>query len=287
MTGLHAGFLAPAGCWDQTLLADLLDGRLYPTGLHFDRVDGYPNTDGCCLIVPGRYWHGHESDITEAIERYTWVLAFRVSDEEDLLDPGKIDHPNIRWWVQTPHTGRDYGAARLFGVGYTPHLNDLPAEPPTKDVPVFLAAQNTHKRRRQCFTHTRLITGAEVIETAGFTQGIDPADYAAAMTRAKVAPCPSGPVCPDSFRVWEALQAHTVPIADDITPAYDSRGYWHTVTPGAPFPILTDYNCLPGWCGDNVRAWPAPANRITAWWMRQKRLYARWLRDDLEQLGAL
>ena len=32
-------------------------------------------------------------------------------------------------------------------------------------------------------------------------------------------PCPSGPATPDSFRLWEALEAGCVPIADGYAPA--------------------------------------------------------------------
>lgn len=284
---ITVGQLAPGNQWDQTLLDDLFANRLFPTGMEFDRTLGYPHTNGCCLIIPGRYWAGREAEITEALAAYEWVLALRTGDEEDLFDIGKVEHPRIKLWVQTPRVGRNYGDARLFGVGYTPHLSQMPTRPSDKPLDAFLAAQNTHPRRHECFDRLARGKSHKVIETEGFTQGIEPDAYAALMMDVKVAPCPSGPVSPDSFRVWEALQAHAVPIADDITPGYDSAGYWRLLFPDAPFPILTDYADLNGWIGDQVFQWPENANRITAWWMRQKRTYAHWLRDDLEALGAL
>jgi len=36
-----------------------------------------------------------------------------------------------------------------------------------------------------------------------------------------------------------------------------------------------------------MNAWPASANRDTAWWMGYKRRLAHWLKDDLKALGAL
>src|SRR5438128_265611 len=122
--------------------------------------------------------------------------------------------------------------------------------------------------------------------TAGFTQGMAPAEYAAHMTSAKIAPCPSGAVSPDSFRLYEALEAHAVPIADDVSPSYDSRGYWQMLYPGAPFPIISDYTDLPGWIDDQLAVWPTNANRIAAWWMAEKRRMAHALTDDLTALGA-
>jgi hypothetical protein len=251
----------------------------------FKRFEGYPNTQGCILIVPGRYWANRIGDINEALSRYQWVLLIRTGDEEDLFDVAKIEHPNAKLWVQTPRVGVDYDA-RLFGVGFPPHFNQLPKDPPEKLLDVFLSCQDTHERRHEAFAALEGIEG-RVHRTEGFTQGMDPLEYADCMTIAKIAPCPSGAESPDSFRVFEALEAHAIPIADDVSPVYDSRGYWRTVFPDAPFPILVDYGDLAGWTEDLLEGWPDNANRITAWWMRRKREYAQWLRDDLEALGAL
>lgn len=284
---IPVGRLAPKDQWDQTMLDELFANRLYDTGLQFKRVEGYPNTDGCVLIIPGRYWAGHETDITEALSRYRWVLLARVGDEEDAFDVSVIDHPNMRVWVQTPRTDKTYSGARLFGVGITPHMTALPCTPPDKTLDVFLAGQKTHERRQECFASLNGIANASVVATEGFTQGLDPKDYAALMVSAKVAPCPSGPASPESFRLFEALEAHCVPIADDITPGYDSAGYWERLFPGCPFPVLRDYESLPGYIAEALDGWPANANRIAAWWMRKKREYARWLVEDLKALGAI
>lgn len=288
---ITVGRLEPYDQWDQNLLDRLFANTLYPTGLKFLRVDHYPQAEGCVLIIPGRYWDGagQAKEISRSLRRYRWVLAMRTGDEADEFDIALIKHPNIRWWVQTPRADRRYGEARRFGVGFPAHFNDLPATPPDKDIPVFLAGQNTHSRRHQAFAATAQIEGAQVVPTRGFTQGMAPQDYRDRMVRAAVVPCPSGVFSPDSFRVYEALEAHAIPIADDVSPSadYDSRGYWHQTLGAPPFPILTDYDSLPGWTADLLQAWPGNANRITAWWMRLKRTYARWLVEDLYLLGAL
>ena len=268
---ITVGRLAPGNQWDQNMLDLLFDNDLYPTGLTFTRQEGYPrNTDGAIIIIPGRYWFNRCNEISEAIAKYEWVLAIRSGDEEDQLDPEKVFHRNIKWWIQTPHPTRDYGDARFIGVGFPPHFNTL--RDAVRDTDVFLSAQNTHIRRTECFTALRkLVANTDITETSGFTQGLPAHDYAARMCRAKVAPCPSGPESPDSFRLFEALESHTVPIADDLAPHSGSSGFWQRLFINPPFPVLTTYTQLPGYIVDQLETWPANSNRITAWWMRYKR----------------
>jgi hypothetical protein len=285
---IPVGWLAPAAdCWDANMLRRLLCNELYPTGLDFRHHTGYPNTnDGCCLIIPGRFWADHTDEISSAIGRYKWVLAFRTSDEEDWFDPLKLVLPNIKWWIQTPRTDRDYGDARLFGVGFPPHFNKLTEK--HRGLDAFLAGQNTHDRRNAAFEQIQKAHGNNyIVETTGFTQGLPPADYAEFMCSAKVAVCPSGAVSPDSFRLFEALEAHCVPVGDDVSPIDGPTGYFRRIFNDPPFPIIENYTDLPGWIDDILAGWPANANRIVAWWCRQKREYAQWLKADLKALGAL
>ena len=284
---ITVGALAPYDQWDQNMLDLLFANELYDTGLTFTRTKGYPvKVDGCVLIIPGRYWFNRANQISESISRFDWVLAIRTGDEEDELHPERVYHPNIKWWVQTPKTGVDYGDARLFGVGFPPHFNTLKLQP--RDTDVFLAAQDTHQRRHECFTALENVTASKMVSaTDGFTQGMDKDEYALWMSAAKVVPCPSGAVSPDSFRLYEALEAHTVPIADDVSPSYDSAGYWRMLFPDAPFPILESYEQLPGYIEDQLKVWPENANTIAAWWIGYKRSMSRWVREDLTALGAL
>lgn len=289
---IPVGWLAPSECWDQNLIRNLTSNRLYDTGLKFRHFQGFPpshQAEGCILSIPGAYWHDQYDSVNEALTAYRWVLGIRCSDECDLFDVSRIEHANIKWIVQTPR--KDYPDARVFGVGYPPHFNDLPSEPPSKDVDVFLSAQNTHVRRAKCFEALRQVSTVNQVvavhETSGFTQGMDHDVYAATMVGTRVAPAPSGAVSCDSFRFWEALEAHCVPVADTVSPVDGLTDYWTRLFPEAPFPILTTYSNLPGYVQDALKSWPANANRIVAWFMRYKRQLAHWLVDDLNGLGAL
>ncbi len=276
---IPVGHLAPE-CWDQNIVRRLLDGDLYPHSLQVKHHAGYPNTDGAILVIPGRYWATER--INEAIHRYRWVLAFRVSDEEDLFDINQIEHPNMRWWVQTPRPDRDYGAARLFGVGYPPHFNHL--EPRERNLNVFLSAQDTHQRRHDCFNSLEGIHG-RVHRTPGFTQGMDPAEYRDCMLAAKIVPAPSGAVSVDSFRFWEALEAGAVPVADTVSPVDGLTDYWRRVFGEVPFPTVQDWSQV-SWAA-LLDEWPANAAKVADWYAGYKRTLAGWLVEDLTALGAL
>jgi hypothetical protein len=237
------------------------------------------------LLIPGQYWHKQTDQITEAIQRFSWCLAIRTGDEGSLFDISKLSHPNVKWWSQTPRGDVD---ARLIGLGYTPHFRALPTkDPPDKSTDVYLSGQMTHCRRLECFEALETWDGNKIVRpTEGFTEGFEPREYVAGVVAAKVCPAPSGPNTPDTFRLYEALQAHAVPIADDCSPAYASEGYWERLYPGCPFPILRDYESLPGYIDQALADWPRNANRIAAWWMREKRRIALDLVQDLRELGA-
>lgn len=285
---IDVGHLAPFDQYDQTLITDLINGDLYPHGLKFRWHTGFPNTDACVLVTPGRYWAGHEAEITAAVSRFAWLLLIVTSDEEGDFDCSSVLHDNVRFWIQTPRQGEDYPEARFFGVGYTPHLRSLPKDPPDKSLDLFLSCQRTHSRRIQAFEALKETPHQScVIPTEGFMQGLPPAEYQTGMLKAKVAPCPSGAVSVDTFRFWEAIAAHSIPIADAVSPVDGVTDYWDRVCPGAPFPVLREYESLPGYIDQALEDWPANANRVASWWIQTKRRYSHWLREDLTALGAL
>ena len=59
--------------------------------------------------------------------------------------------------------------------------------------------------------------------TDGFAQGIDQSEYLDEMAVAKVAPCPPGPNTPDTFRLYEALEAGCVPVVEPDTRTFLAR----------------------------------------------------------------
>lgn len=249
------------GYWDQALLQDILAEPI------FQKTD-YPN--GGIFILPGAYNGDHIDKINSYLSAFDWVILFITSDEESKFPVEKISHRNIKIWVNYPK-GR-HSSYQLLPLGYTleTRKNLKLAE---KDIEVFYAGQKTHVRRELCSEALRKAEGkftAIVYDTQGFTQGFSPVEYMSYMNRAKVVPAPSGAVSQDSFRLYEALEAGAIPIADDISPSGE-YGYWKFLFSNPPFPILKDYDDLAGYIEDQLNNYQEKANSIFAWWLREKR----------------
>lgn len=286
----------PGQKWDAGLLWGLFDGTVWdPVGrrafIHSDTFGGLTSgliyeAGGAVVVLPSGVHRERYDEINEAIASLGWVLLVLTADEGSLFETKHIHHPNMRMWVMTPRPGRVYPAGtRFIGEGYEaatpttlPDAFDLPARD------VWFAGQVTHLRRRQMAT---ALTGiAELVETDGFAQGLPRNAYLAALADTKVAPCPSGPVTPDSFRLYEALEAGCLPIADDVCPDYATPGYWDLVAPDHPFPTITDWADAPDVVGTALNDWPRNANQAGAWWQAHKRTMAYWLVEDLDALGV-
>lgn len=283
------------GYWDFAQLERLFSGDLWqvPSSFTFQHYEGFDTlpeaTEVAVVVIPAQHQVDYIQQLNQDLLRFKKVLLILAGDEEARFDWRKVEHPSVKFWVMSPRPGLEYPeGARFIGEGPAPdaykYLPQLQADH-IRPLDWFLAGQITHDRRQQCAKQLRGLKGGQLIETPGFTQGLRHQDYYAKLASAKVAPCPSGPGTADSFRFYEALEAGCVPIADDLTPrSGDPGGYWHLIYPDAPFPILRDYDDLPGYIEDAVKQYPWINNRIGAWWLAQKRQLAYGLHEDLAEL---
>lgn len=271
-------------CWDQHLVASWLDDFEHFT----DEIPG----DGCVLVVPARYYD--PATVNDLIAPLRWVLVILTSDEESTFDHRAITHPNMRLWVMTPRPGiHEAGEARYLGEGTPDGTADILAACADvaldRPVDVFFAGQATHQRRVDCLMAMadldRLQVGAQ--PTEGFMQGMPRDEYLQLMAATKVAPCPSGPATPDSFRLFEALEAGCVPIADQLTPDPDyPDGYWNLVYGPVPFPVIEDWAELAKEVDAALEDWPRKSAECSAWWQGRKRADRLALRADITALSG-
>lgn len=294
------------GYWDQGLLERILDRRAWrPVGaLDFSHHDGFEqlpaDVDGAVVVVPAQHHNLPEEveRLNKDLARLPWVLLVLTGDECSLFPWRRLQHPNLRLWLMTPrpqlHDGMDVGTPVTFlGEGYHPEVPDLLAnfgvQAAERPLDWFFAGQVTHERRRSLSAALRRLDGrwtGDLMETPGFTKGLPRDEYLRRMASAKVAPCPSGPGTPDSFRLYEALEAGGLPLADATTPE-GWGGFWSFVYGDVPFPVVQDWADLPTIMEEALAGWPANANRASAWWQGEKRRLAYRLDDDVRDLAGV
>lgn len=255
------------GWWDMTLFEEYFKNLN-----HFEGFDQFNKSDidrsGAIVVIPGRSLVGKEDKVNTDISSLMYCLLIVAGDEEASFDISKIKHPNIKIWVQNPHRGK-HDQYDLIGCGYTPGTREMIIT--DKNMDWFFAGQITHVRRQEMADKLRGLRGGKLIETPGFTQGLDHKDYLKQMADAKIAPCPSGPITPDSFRLFEALELGCIPIADEATPNEELKGYWDWLFgEKVPFPTITNYNELPLMISELSRQYPVTSNNVQAWWKRKK-----------------
>ena len=267
------------GYWDQELIADLLHAPQF--------VEYNTEHSGAIVILPGAYQANYIKEINDILSRMKWVVLIITSDEESKFPVEKIRHDNIRIYVQYPKRER-HDAYGKFPIGYTKETRKYLRLVP-KDLDYFISGQDTHERRHECFEALKDVEKQHLEgvanQTPGFTQGLPPDEYMEMMIRAKTAPAPSGPISADSFRAYEALEAGTIPIADNISPAGD-KDFWDYLIGTVPFPTIDKYENLPGYIEDTVKKYPYMNNVIQAWWIKFKH-DLRWkLIDDACDLSG-
>lgn len=274
-------------CDDQHIV-DLIA----PAGRYQHDTEPPTPGDGAVVVCPARYYTPEQ--VNDLIAPLPWCVLILTSDEESTFDANAVAHPNVQCWVMTPRPDRTYPhGTRFIGEGFNPAtrptLRDIGN--PARTVDVYLSGQDTHKRRHDLFDKLETSQrgwSRDVTRTPGFMQGYDRAEYLGRMARSKVAPCPSGPATPDSFRAYEALEAGCVPLLDATAPGtYPERGYWDMVYPGHPAERVAHWHEVEKYVAAALADWPNNANRCSAWWQQQKRRHRLDLLDDVAAVADL
>lgn len=255
--------------WDYALLMDLIKDS------EKEEVAELPKADRAIVVIPARHHAGLEDQINEQLKNIDHAVLFLMGDEEADFDIEKIKHNSIHIWVQNPHIGKHDNYNRI-GTGYTPHIKELKNTEIKKEVDLFFAGQNTHERRFELIRILRKMESnnydIHYHASEGFTQGLQPKDYIFNLSKAKIAPAPSGAVIPDSFRLFEALECMCLVIADQKTPSGEVMEYWDWLfNQITPFYKTDSWEKLPWQYNELLEDYPANLHKQTAWWLKYKR----------------
>ncbi len=278
------------GYWDQGLLERVFDRTLWKPaeGLTFEHYDGFdelPDVDGAVVVVPAQHHHDMVKDLNKDIGRLGWCLVILTGDECSLFPSWELRHPNMKLWIMTPRPQLHNGVrARFIGEGWKYDTPDvLSSSERNGKIDWFFAGQVTHERREECERVFADYPDGLFIATPGFTQGMERTAYLDQMANAKIVLCPSGPGTPDSFRLFEALEAGAVPIAEEFTPEHWG-GYWNLVFPDHPFPVVASWTHAPSYVEWILKRWPRDSNLCSSWWQQKKRQMTYDLDDDVKAL---
>lgn len=287
------------GYWDMTMIRDLFTGKWArdPHGYEFEEVD-HDEFKAGIIVFPARAQVEQFDALQTYINGLEWVVIMFTGDEEGVFPFEKLTHPKMRKYVMSPRKGARYVDVSFLGTGYAPAVDHLPDTKPEKIYDYFFAGQVTHERRKQMAEALKIVQATTDLEgvyhpTESFTSGLEPSRYIQQLSLAKVAYCPSGPETPDTFRLFEALEAGCVPIADTRVPSNkdnDEFGddYWeYFFNDTVPFPIIRDYSSLKGYTLDVLENYDRFSVEVAAWWMGVKRRWALELSEHVYRLSGV
>jgi hypothetical protein len=229
-----------------------------------------PIEERAFVVIPGPQNIGHEEDISKELKNISRLVLFITGDEEGVFGIDKINHPNAEVWIQYPHKKHD--KYNKLPIGVPQHLkNNLPNYK-TKTYDVFFGGQITHQRRQQLAEVMPSIENALYKPTDGFAKGDNPVDYYDNLMNSKIAPCPAGAVSIESFRLFEAIEMMTLPIADLV----DSSGlkynfYKNVFSELVPFPQTKYWSELPIIVLNLLEGYPKNMHNVVCWWIKYKR----------------
>lgn len=291
--------------WDMALIKDIVNGDMWKAaqGYEFESHE-YPfgkvkpmDGNGAVVILPARHNVKHVGEVQAFINQLEWCVLILCGDEEREFPFDTLNHPNMKVWLMQPTLTDE--ADFYIGSGYTPKTRGIvsrfKADYLMKPYDWSFSGQMNHERRRLASDVLIPMQDREDMKglinmTDGFTQGLDSDQYYKMMTGSKAIPALSGVQSPDNFRLFEALEAGAVPVADDhSTMLIHEDGYWRKVFNGedVPFKVFSDFANLEGYIGDVKREWPRLNNTVFGWWQKYKRRMVYTLNQHINELSHI
>ena len=264
------------GKWDYGLLKETFEKN----NVEQTVVKEIPKAERGFVVIPGQGNAGKEKEISHQLKNLSRVVLFITGDEGAHFNVDKIDHPNISIWIQYPH--QKHKEYNKFFIGVPQHLKFNLPDYPIKEYDIYFGGQITHQRRQQLAEVMPSLPNALYKPTQGFAKGEQPKDYYNTLSKAKVAPCPSGAQVVDTFRFFESIEMMAMPIGDLVDSKGVKQDYFKYVYPeDLPITKLDNWNDLKEVLSDILLEYPNNMHKIVSWWIKYKRDFSIRIMKDI------
>lgn len=214
------------GYWDQHLLE--LAFKDYNHSLQIT------DQKEAIVIIPGAYQAYLIDDINYQLSKLNKCVVIITSDEENNFPIDKLRHKNMKVFATYPTVQMEN--VGWLPIGYPPQaeiLNELNNPYLNRYIDWTFAGQVNHKSREEMVENVKDVPNGQLHISGGFAQGLNHIGYYSLLKSSKIVLCPDGNISPDSFRLYESLEAGCIPIVE-------SPYFWERMFKTVPFPIVDD-----------------------------------------------
>lgn len=292
------------GCWDHGLMLAMLNGDLWPMpNVRWREFQGEPppTDQGAVVVASGIMLDRNKEEcakIKEIVAKLPWCILIHTGDESWEFDTHCFERPGLRIWMEHPMPGTPQWGHRQLLLGWPwqcrQQLREMTLKPLAERRLDWCYAGHafSHAGRSQLAQILLKQSGGEVHVSGGFAQGLPQADYIRLLADSRIIPCPSGHFTPESFRLYEALEAGCLPVTDREPPPSRPhiKSFWTDLLGDVPWPMVGNWAELPDllakYKADPI-ALQRDANKAGAWWARYKRQVALDMLADIAELSGV
>lgn len=269
------------GAWDQQIVEELTAGPtwerrtldysetpriLFP---HAEPLEAAEWAGGAVVVIPGQHnLNAMAATLAEWVAELDWALVIVTSDEEGSFPVEYLPHDDRHQvWGQYHSHFFD----RIIPVGSPPDTAQLLTQRQgavhpigTRPLDLAFAGQVTHPARTDLVTELTFLREHHEVyvnPTEGFAQGLDRINYLTILTLTRLAPCPPAYHSPDTFRLYETIQAGALPIIQN-------HPLWQQMFGNHPIPTLNKWDELAELADlyTDPDTWKHARDAVDAWW---------------------